>query len=108
MNNLYIYGGTEKEKINSKNNDYIYYINTGIVIGDGKKINDLKRIHQIAIERRDEYISYINSLNKNFLALDEFINQDELIDLMEQNNFQNCNYRNLSGGIVAIHSGWKI
>jgi len=67
MNNLYIYGGLEEEKINSKNNDYIYYINTGIVIGDGEKINDLKRIHQIAIERRDEYISYINSLNNNFI-----------------------------------------
>ena len=22
--------------------------------------------------------------------------------------FKNCSYRNLSGGIVAIHSGWKI
>ena len=40
-------------------------------------------------------------------SIDEFITQDELIDLMEKNNFQNCNYRNLSGGIVAIHSGWK-
>jgi len=41
-------------------------------------------------------------------SIDEFINQDELIDLMKRNNFQNCDYRNLSGGIVAIHSGWKI
>ena len=41
-------------------------------------------------------------------SIDEFINQDELIELMKQNNFQNCKYRNLSGGIVAIHSGWKI
>ena len=41
-------------------------------------------------------------------SIEEFINQDELIELMKQNNFQNCNYRNLSGGIVAIHSGWKI
>ena len=41
-------------------------------------------------------------------SIDEFINQDELIDLMKQSNFENCSYRNLSGGIVAIHSGWKI
>ena len=41
-------------------------------------------------------------------SIDKFISQDELIDLMEKNNFENCNYRNLSGGIVAIHSGWKI
>ena len=32
----------------------------------------------------------------------------ELIDKMKQSNFENCEYRNLSGGIVAIHSGWKI
>ena len=41
-------------------------------------------------------------------SIDEFINQNELIDLMKKNNFENCSYRNLSGGIVAIHSGWKI
>jgi demethylmenaquinone methyltransferase/2-methoxy-6-polyprenyl-1,4-benzoquinol methylase len=27
---------------------------------------------------------------------------------MKKNKFENCTYRNLSGGIVAIHSGWKI
>ena len=41
-------------------------------------------------------------------SIEEFVNQEELIDLMRQNNFKNCSYRNLSGGIVAIHSGWKI
>ena len=41
-------------------------------------------------------------------SIENFINQDELIELMIKNNFQNCNYRNLSGGIVSIHSGWKI
>ena len=41
-------------------------------------------------------------------SIDKFISQDELINLMENNNFENCNYRNFSGGIVAIHSGWKI
>ena len=41
-------------------------------------------------------------------SIDKFITQDELINLMEKNNFENCNYRNFSGGIVAIHSGWKI
>ena len=41
-------------------------------------------------------------------SIENFINQDELIELMQKNNFANCEYRNLSGGIVAIHSGWKI
>ena len=41
-------------------------------------------------------------------SIENFVNQDELIDLMRKNGFQNCTYRNLSGGIVSIHSGWKI
>jgi len=31
-----------------------------------------------------------------------------LIDLMIKQKFKKCSYRNLSGGIVSIHSGWKI
>ena len=41
-------------------------------------------------------------------SIENFINQDELINLMEKSGFQKCSYRNLSGGIVSIHSGWKI
>jgi len=41
-------------------------------------------------------------------SIENFINQSQLINLMKKNKFQNCTYRNLSGGIVAIHSGWKI
>ena len=41
-------------------------------------------------------------------SIDEFINQEELIDLMKKHNFKKCSYRNFSNGIVSIHSGWKI
>ena len=41
-------------------------------------------------------------------SIEKFVNQEELLELMKKNKFQNCSYRNLSGGIVAIHSGWKI
>ena len=41
-------------------------------------------------------------------SIENFLNQDELIDLMIKQNFKKCSYRNLSGGIVSIHSGWKI
>ena len=41
-------------------------------------------------------------------SIESFINQDQLIDLMIKKNFKKCTYRNLSGGIVSIHSGWKI
>ena len=40
-------------------------------------------------------------------SIENFVNQEELIALMEQNGFKKCSYRNLSGGIVSIHSGWK-
>ncbi len=41
-------------------------------------------------------------------SIEKFSNQEELLELMKKNKFQNCSYRNLSGGIVAIHSGWKV
>ena len=41
-------------------------------------------------------------------SIDKFLNQEELLRIIEKNNFVNCKYYNLSGGIVAIHSAWKI
>ncbi len=41
-------------------------------------------------------------------SIENFLNQDELIELMNKNGFNKCTYRNFSGGIVSIHSGWKI
>ena len=41
-------------------------------------------------------------------SIDKFYNQDELVKLIENNGFSNVQYRNLSSGISAIHSGWKI
>ena len=41
-------------------------------------------------------------------SINEFYSQDELVDLIEKNGFINVKYRNLSNGISAIHSGWRI
>ena len=41
-------------------------------------------------------------------SISEFVSQTELIDLMKKNGFSKVEYRNLSNGISAIHSGWKI
>ena len=41
-------------------------------------------------------------------SIDKFINQEELLDCMNKNNFIECKYRNFNSGIVAIHSGWKV
>ena len=58
-------------------------------------------IGSLVVGKKEPYDYLIESINK-------FINQDELINYMKRCGFQNCSYRNLSGGIVAIHSGWKI
>ena len=41
-------------------------------------------------------------------SIEKFVNQEELLELMKNNKFQKCDYKNLSNGIVSIHSGWKI
>jgi len=41
-------------------------------------------------------------------SIDQFNTQEELVDLIKSNGFSNVEYRNLSNGISAIHSGWKI
>ncbi len=58
-------------------------------------------IGNLVIGKTEPYEYLIESINK-------FINQEQLIDYMKVSGFKNCSYRNLSGGIVAVHSGWKI
>ena len=41
-------------------------------------------------------------------SIDKFYNQEELVKLMKVNGFSNIEFRNLTNGISAIHSGWKI
>ncbi|MDB9802741.1 class I SAM-dependent methyltransferase [Pelagibacteraceae bacterium] len=40
--------------------------------------------------------------------MDAFYNQKQLLELIVKNGFSNVEYRNLSNGVSAIHSGWKI
>ena len=81
----------EFSKIQNSNLDFIY-----------KKYSKLiPIIGQFVVGEKEPYEYLIKSI-------EQFINQDELIELMEKKNFHKCSYRNLSGGIVSIHSGWKI
>ena len=57
-------------------------------------------IGKIVVGKKGPYEYLIKSIK-------DFINQEELIDLMKESGFYKCDYRNLSGGIVSIHSGWK-
>ena len=58
-------------------------------------------IGQFIVGDKKPYEYLINSIEK-------FVNQEKLLELMKKNNFRNCTYKNLSGGIVSIHSGWKV
>ena len=41
-------------------------------------------------------------------SIEKFYDQKQLANLMIKNNFVKVEFRNLSNGISAIHSGWKI
>ena len=81
----------EFSKIQNSNLDFLYKNYSKLIPHIGKAV----------VGDKDPY-EYLTK------SIEEFVNQEELIDLMKENNFKNCSYRNLSGGIVAIHSGWKI
>ncbi len=61
----------------------------------------IPKIGEIVVGEKKPYEYLVKSI-------ENFISQKQLIEMMKENNFKNCEYRNLSGGIVAIHSGWKI
>lgn len=58
-------------------------------------------IGKIIVGDREPYEYLVKSI-KNFA------NQDELLNLLEGCSFKKANFINISGGIVAIHYGWKI
>ena len=41
-------------------------------------------------------------------SIDKFYDQNEFVELIKSSKFSNVEFRNLSNGISAIHSGWKI
>ena len=61
----------------------------------------IPKIGELIVGKKQPYEYLVQSIEK-------FVNQDELIDLMIKKKFHKCKYRNLSGGIVSIHTGWKI
>jgi demethylmenaquinone methyltransferase / 2-methoxy-6-polyprenyl-1,4-benzoquinol methylase len=41
-------------------------------------------------------------------SIRRFPSQSELVSRMEAAGLERARYRNLSGGIAAIHSGWRL
>ena len=81
----------EFSKINNSGLDFIYKNYSKLIPLIGKAVVGQKNPYEYLVK-----------------SIEEFISQEDLIYQMKKNKFINCSYRNLSGGIVAIHSGWKI
>ena len=76
---------------------------------DNELLNFLYKNYSKAIPILGKYIVG-SSKPYNYLinSIDSFYNQEQLLELITKNGFVNVEYRNLSNGISAIHSGWKI
>ena len=61
----------------------------------------IPQIGKFIVGKSEPYEYLINSIEK-------FHSQEKFIKQIKKQNFINVSYRNLSGGIVAIHSAWKI
>ena len=61
----------------------------------------LPKMGELVAKDRDSYQYLVESIR-------QFPDQYELADMMVTAGFAQVRYRNLSGGIAAIHSGWKL
>ena len=81
----------EFSKIQNSNLEYLYKYYSKLIPSIGRLIVGKKEPYEYLIK-----------------SIENFINQDELLDMMIKSGFKKSTYKNLSGGIVSIHSGWKI
>jgi demethylmenaquinone methyltransferase/2-methoxy-6-polyprenyl-1,4-benzoquinol methylase len=81
----------EFSKIQNENLNFIYQNYSKLIPSIGKFVMGNKEPYEYLVK-----------------SIKNFLNQEELIDLMKKSGFKKCEYRNLSGGIVSIYSGWKI
>jgi ubiquinone/menaquinone biosynthesis C-methylase UbiE len=67
---------------------------------DMYSFNIIPVLGQVVANDRASYQYLVESIRR-------FSNQTELQQRMEQAGMEQVSYENLSGGIVAIHQGWK-
>jgi demethylmenaquinone methyltransferase/2-methoxy-6-polyprenyl-1,4-benzoquinol methylase len=63
--------------------------------------NVIPRMGQMIANDRASYQYLVESIRK-------FPDQETFLSMVKQAGFENISYRNLSLGIAALHSGWKI
>lgn len=68
---------------------------------DAYSFNVIPRMGQVIAGDKDSYKYLVESIRK-------FPDQDSFAKMIRSAGFENVKYRNLSLGIAALHSGWKI
>jgi demethylmenaquinone methyltransferase/2-methoxy-6-polyprenyl-1,4-benzoquinol methylase len=68
---------------------------------DRYSFNLIPAMGQLIANDRDSYQYLVESIRK-------FPDQETFLDMVRTAGFENASYRNLSLGIAALHSGWKI
>ena len=63
--------------------------------------NVIPRMGKLIANDRESYQYLVESIRK-------FPDQETFLSMVQEAGFKNTNYRNLSLGIAALHSGWKI
>jgi demethylmenaquinone methyltransferase/2-methoxy-6-polyprenyl-1,4-benzoquinol methylase len=63
--------------------------------------NVIPKMGKLIANDADSYQYLVESIRK-------FPDQDTFLDMVRHAGFGNAKYRNLSLGIAALHSGWKI
>ncbi|MFC6636250.1 bifunctional demethylmenaquinone methyltransferase/2-methoxy-6-polyprenyl-1,4-benzoquinol methylase UbiE [Sulfitobacter sp. JBTF-M27] len=63
--------------------------------------NVIPRMGQVIANDRDSYQYLVESIRN-------FPDQETFLDMVKQAGFEQAKYRNLTMGIAALHSGWKL
>lgn len=68
---------------------------------DAYSFNVIPRMGQMIAGDKDSYQYLVESIRK-------FPDQDTFLGMLKTAGFENAKYRNLSMGVAALHSGWKL
>ena len=68
---------------------------------DRYSFNLIPLMGQLIANDRDSYQYLVESIRK-------FPDQDKFLNMVRSAGFENAKYRNLTAGVVCLHSGWKI
>ncbi|MGR3492075.1 MAG: ubiquinone/menaquinone biosynthesis methyltransferase, partial [Shimia sp.] len=68
---------------------------------DAYSFNVIPTMGKIIANDRDSYQYLVESIRN-------FPDQDTFLTMVKQAGFENAKYRNLTQGIAALHSGWKL